>query len=61
MTRSRPRSASSTTRPVIRWNKGAFTGPNPPLKPKQVWSITSKLQQVVQTEQGNNPAASLPS
>jgi hypothetical protein len=23
-------------RPVVPWNKGAFVGPKPPLKPKQV-------------------------
>ena len=30
---------SPTSRPVVPWNKGAFVGPKPPLKPKQVWSI----------------------
>ena len=39
-----PRSASPTTRPVVPWNKGAFVGPKPPLKPKQVWSIRLNLQ-----------------
>src|SRR5215469_12211368 len=26
------------------WNKGKLIGPKPPLKPKHVWSIRSKLQ-----------------
>src|SRR5215471_14158576 len=26
------------------WNKGKLTGAKPPLRPKQVWSIRSKLQ-----------------
>src|ERR1700746_167626 len=26
------------------WNKGRFTGAKPPLQPKHVWSIRSKLQ-----------------
>jgi len=26
------------------WNKGKFTGAKPPLRPKYVWSIRSKLQ-----------------
>src|SRR6516165_12471118 len=26
------------------WNKGKFTGSKPPLRPKHVWSIRSKLQ-----------------
>ena len=34
----------ATERPVVPWNKGAFVGPKPPLKPKQVWSIRLNLQ-----------------
>jgi len=41
---SKPKSASPTTRPMVPWNKGAFVGPKPPLKPKQVWSIRLNLQ-----------------
>lgn len=41
--RSPPR-VSPTTRPTVPWNKGAFVGPKPPLKPKQVWSIRLTLQ-----------------
>ena len=26
------------------WNKGKLTGAKPPLRPKHVWSIRSKLQ-----------------
>ena len=29
---------------MVPWNKGAFVGPKPPLKPKQVWSIHFTLQ-----------------
>lgn len=31
-------------RSAVPWNKGAFVGPKPPLKPKQVWSIRLHLQ-----------------
>ncbi len=33
---SKPKTAAAITRPVVPWNKGAFVGPKPPLKPKQV-------------------------
>ena len=39
----KPKAATSTIRPVVPWNKGAFVGPKPPLKPKQVWSIKDWL------------------
>ena len=38
------KSLSPTARPAVPWNKGAFVGPKPPLKPKQVWSIRLNLQ-----------------
>ena len=41
---SKPNPVSPTIRPVVPWNKGAFVGPKPPLKPKQVWSIRLTLQ-----------------
>ena len=41
---SKPKPVSPTVRPVMPWNKGAFVGPKPPLKPKQVWSIRLTLQ-----------------
>ena len=44
MKHSKPKAGSPTTRPVVPWNKGAFVGPKPPLKPKQVWSIRLNLQ-----------------
>ena len=44
MERPKPNTATATTRPVVPWNKGAFVGPKPPLKPKQVWSIRLNLQ-----------------
>jgi integrase len=28
----------------VPWNKGKLTGPKPPLRPKHVWSIRTKLQ-----------------
>jgi hypothetical protein len=28
----------------VPWNKGKVTGAKPPLRPKQVWSIRTKLQ-----------------
>ena len=39
----------ATERPVVPWNKGAFVGPKPPLKPKQVWSIHLNLQREQRT------------
>jgi len=41
---SKLKAAAPTIRPVVPWNKGAFVGPKPPLKPKQVWSIRLTLQ-----------------
>ncbi len=41
---SKPKPVSPTARPVVPWNKGAFVGPKPPLKPKQVWSVRLTLQ-----------------
>jgi integrase len=34
----------STTSEHLPWNKGKLTGAKPPLRPKHVWSIRSKLQ-----------------
>ena len=34
MQSSKPKTATPTIRPVVPWNKGAFVGPKPPLKPK---------------------------
>ena len=28
----------------VPWNKSRFTGPKPPLKPKQIWGIRARLQ-----------------
>src|ERR1700736_6470921 len=33
-----------TTRTHIAWNKGKLIGAKPPLRPKHVWSIRTKLQ-----------------
>ena len=33
---SKPKAAAPTTQPMVPWNKGAFVGPKPPLKPKHV-------------------------
>ena len=27
----------------VPWNKGKLTGPKPPLRPKHVWSVLTKL------------------
>jgi hypothetical protein len=32
------------TAPRVPWNKGRLTGATPPLRPKHVWSIRTKLQ-----------------
>ena len=36
--------ASPTPRKRLPWNKGKLTGAKPPLRPKHVWSIRTKLQ-----------------
>jgi len=33
----------------IPWNKARFTGPKPPLKPKQIWAIRVRLQMARRT------------
>ena len=34
----------NTTPTQVPWNKGKVTGAKPPLRPKHVWSIRTKLQ-----------------
>jgi len=34
----------------IPWNKARFTGPKPPLKPKQIWAIRVRLQMARRTQ-----------
>ena len=36
--------ATSTPQKRVPWNKGRLTGATPPLQPKHVWAIRSKLQ-----------------
>jgi integrase len=36
--------ATPTIRKRVPWNKGKLTGAKPPLRPKHVWSIRTKLQ-----------------
>jgi integrase len=36
--------ATPTPRSRVPWNKGKVTGEKPPLRPKHVWSIRTKLQ-----------------
>ena len=36
--------ATPTPRNHVHWNKGKLTGTKPPLRPKHVWSIRTKLQ-----------------
>lgn len=31
-------------RPNVPWNKGKLTGAKPPLRPKHVWAIRTRLQ-----------------
>ena len=33
----------------IPWNKSRFTGPKPPLKPRQIWGIRTRLQMAKRT------------
>ena len=35
---------ANTTPTRVPWNKGKVTGAKPPLRPKHVWSIRTKLQ-----------------
>src|SRR5947209_6767319 len=37
-------SATPTTQKRVPWNKGKLTGAKPPLRPKHVWAIRTKLQ-----------------
>src|SRR5476649_838357 len=36
--------ATSTSPKRVPWNKGRLTGAKPPLRPKHVWAIRTKLQ-----------------
>jgi hypothetical protein len=36
--------ASTSESRHVPWNKGKIVGAKPPLRPKQVWSIRTKLQ-----------------
>ena len=36
--------ATPTPHKRLPWNKGKLTGAKPPLRPKHVWSIRTKLQ-----------------
>ena len=37
-------SSNPSMRPQVPWNKGKLIGAKPPLRPKHVWSIRTKLQ-----------------
>jgi len=37
-------SAAATASGRVPWNKGKIIGAKPPLRPKHVWSIRTKLQ-----------------
>ena len=39
-----PTAGSNPSHRRVPWNKGKLTGAKPPLRPKHVWSIRSKLQ-----------------
>jgi hypothetical protein len=36
--------SSTTSAKRVSWNKGKLTGAKPPLRPKHVWAIRTKLQ-----------------
>src|SRR3974390_2657018 len=44
MTIQHPEDLSATPRRRLAWNKGKLVGAKPPLRPKHVWSIRTKLQ-----------------
>jgi hypothetical protein len=39
-----PTAAAPTIRKQVPWNKGKLTGAKPPLRPRHVWAIRTKLQ-----------------
>jgi integrase len=42
---SLPNDPAATSKPRYKpWNKGKFTGPKPPLQPRHVWAIRTRLQ-----------------
>lgn len=41
---SEPTDSGATSTPRGPWNKGKLIGPKPPLQPKHVWSIRTRLQ-----------------
>ena len=44
--------ATPTPPKRVPWNKGKLTGAKPPLRPKHVWSIRTKLQIEGRTRSG---------
>jgi integrase len=44
MTMQEQVSATPATQERVPWNKGKLTGAQPPLRPKHVWAIRTKLQ-----------------
>jgi hypothetical protein len=44
MTMQGTENAVATASKRLPWNKGKLTGAKPPLRPKHVWSIRTKLQ-----------------
>src|SRR3546814_3221357 len=41
---SEPGDSPASSAPTYPWNKGKLIGPKPPLQPKHVWSIRTRLQ-----------------
>src|SRR3546814_4002812 len=41
---SEPGDSPASSAPTDPWNKGKLIGPKPPLQPKHVWSIRTRLQ-----------------
>ncbi len=43
----------------VPWNRGRIVGPKPPLKPKHIWALRTRLQ--LATARETSPCSTLPS
>lgn len=39
-----PEVVTFSTKPRVPWNRGRIVGPKPPLKPKHIWVLRTRLQ-----------------
>ena len=39
-----PEVVTVSTKPRVPWNRGRIVGPKPPLKPKHIWALRTRLQ-----------------